>query len=204
MLDAISQQLCTWLTFCCILLCFRKFLITHILTLHGFFAGNEPIIWLPQFPWSEVLTNKPQKQYWIKRNGVHSLWNIYWHGNVFASTNLHWRTPPAGVASNEKRNLQHSQIYVSLYCYFIEAEWRICVGKLTILGSDNGLAPGRRQAIIWTNAGILLIGPLGTNFSEILIGIQIFSFKEMRLKMSSAKWHPFCLGLNELCVSTYW
>ena len=76
----------------------------------------------------------------------------------------------------------------------------ICVGKLTILGSDNGLSPGRRQAIIWINAGILLIGPLGTNFSEILIGIQIFSFKEMRLKMSSAKWRPFCLGLTEVSL----
>ena len=47
----------------------------------------------------------------------------------------------------------------------------ICVNKLTIIGSDNGLSPGRRQAIIWTNAGLLLIGPLGTNFSEILIEI---------------------------------
>ena len=74
----------------------------------------------------------------------------------------------------------------------------ICVGKLTIIGSDNGLSPGRRQAIIWTNAAILLIGPLGTNFSEILIGIQTFSFMKMHLKMSSAKWRPFCLGLNEL------
>ena len=72
----------------------------------------------------------------------------------------------------------------------------ICVGKLTIIGSDNGLSPGRCQAIIWTNAGILLTEPLGTNFSEILIGIQIFSFKKMCLKMSSAKWRPFCLGLN--------
>ena len=62
----------------------------------------------------------------------------------------------------------------------------------------NGLSPGRRQAIIWTNAGILLIGPWGTNFSEILIGIQAFSFKEMHLKMSSAKWCQFCLGLNVL------
>ena len=35
----------------------------------------------------------------------------------------------------------------------------VCVGKLTIIGSDNGLSPGRRQAIIWTIAGILLIGP---------------------------------------------
>ena len=74
----------------------------------------------------------------------------------------------------------------------------ICVSKLTIIGSDNGLSPGRRQAIIWTNAEILLIGPLGTNFSEILIGIQKFPFKKMHLKMSSAKWRPFSLGLNVL------
>ena len=74
----------------------------------------------------------------------------------------------------------------------------ICVCILTIIGSDNGLSPGRRQAIIWTSAGILLIGSLGTNFSEILIGIQIFSFKKMKLKMSSAKCRPFCLGLNVL------
>ena len=74
----------------------------------------------------------------------------------------------------------------------------VCVGKLTIIGSDNGLSPGRRQTIIWTNAGILLIGPLGTNFSEIVVGIQAFSFKKIHLKMSSAKWRPFCLGLNVL------
>ena len=76
----------------------------------------------------------------------------------------------------------------------------ICVGKITIIDSDNGLSPGRRQAIIWTNAGILLIGPLGTNFNEILIGIQTFSFKTRHLKMLSAKWRPFCLGLNVLNV----
>ena len=45
----------------------------------------------------------------------------------------------------------------------------ICVSKLTIIASDNGLSPDRRQAIIWTSAGILLIRTLGTNFSEILI-----------------------------------
>ena len=78
----------------------------------------------------------------------------------------------------------------------------ICVGKLTIIGSDIGLSPGWRQAIIWTNAGILLIGPLGTNFSEILFGIQTFSFKKMHLKMSSGKWRPFCLGLNVLRDTT--
>ena len=74
----------------------------------------------------------------------------------------------------------------------------ISVGNLTIIGSDNGLSPGRRQAIIWTNDGILLIGPLGTNFSEILIAILTFSLKKMRLEVSSGKWRPFCLGLNVL------
>ena len=74
----------------------------------------------------------------------------------------------------------------------------MCVGNLTIIGSDNGLSPGWRQAIIWTNAGILLIKPLKRNFSEILIEIHIhtFSFKKMHLKTSSAKWRPFCLGRN--------
>ena len=72
----------------------------------------------------------------------------------------------------------------------------ICVGNLTIIGPDNGLSLGRCQAIIWTNAEILLIGPRGTNFSEILIGIHKFSFKKIHLKMSSAKWLPFCFGLN--------
>ena len=79
----------------------------------------------------------------------------------------------------------------------------ICVNKLTNIGSDNGLSPGRRQAIIWTNAGILLIGPLGTNFSEIAIKIHIFLFKKMYLKMSSGEWRPFCLGLNVLTLSLW-
>ena len=77
---------------------------------------------------------------------------------------------------------------------------QMCVSKLAIIGSDNGLSPGRRQAIIWTNAGLLLFGPLGTNFSEILIKIYTFSFsfKKMHLKMSPWKWRPLRLGLNGL------
>ena len=78
----------------------------------------------------------------------------------------------------------------------------ICTSKLAIIGSDNDLSPGRRQAIIWTNAGILLIGTLGTNLSEILIEIHRFSFKKMLLKMSSGKWRPFCSGLNVLNVAS--
>ena len=69
----------------------------------------------------------------------------------------------------------------------------ICVSKLSIIGSDDGLSPGQRQAIIWTNADILFIGPLGRSFSEILIEIYIFSFKKMLLNKSSAHRRSFFL-----------
>ena len=75
----------------------------------------------------------------------------------------------------------------------------ICVSNTTIIGSDNGLSPNQRQAIILTNTGILLIWPLGSNFSEIfIIEIHIFSFKKMHFKWSFVKWRPFCPGLNVL------
>ena len=76
----------------------------------------------------------------------------------------------------------------------------ICVSKIIIIGSDNGLSPVRRQAIIWTNDGILLIGPLQTNFNEIWIQINTFSFTKMHLKMSSGKCRPYCLGFNVLII----
>ena len=43
--------------------------------------------------------------------------------------------------------------------------WHICIVNVIIIGSDDGLSPDRCQAIIWTT-GILLIGPLGTNFMK--------------------------------------
>ena len=58
----------------------------------------------------------------------------------------------------------------------------MAVNQVSIV-SDNGLSSGQHQAIIWTNAGILLIGTLGTNFSEILIKLQNFSFMKMHLKI---------------------
>ena len=74
----------------------------------------------------------------------------------------------------------------------------MCVSKLTIIGSDNGLSPGWRQAIIWTNDEILLIRTLQTDFSDILSEIHAFSCKKMTLKMSSVKWLQYCFGLNVL------
>ena len=76
----------------------------------------------------------------------------------------------------------------------------VFVSKLNIIDSDNGLPPGRRQAIIWINAGILLIWPSGTSFSEMLIEIQTFSFNKMHLKLSSETWPSVCLGPNVLNI----
>ena len=75
-------------------------------------------------------------------------------------------------------------IKIVLHEYVVNSLRHLCVSKLTIIGPDNGLSPGRRQAIIWTKDEILLIGPLETNFSDILIDIYTFSFKKMHLKMS--------------------
>ena len=100
-------------------------------------------------------------------------------------TKLHWSHP-----DNSNNMLTH---------------WRrvthICVDNLSISGSDNGQpSPGWRQAIIWTIAGILSIGPFGTNSSEIFIEIHTFSFKKMHLKMLSGKCRLFCLGLRVLTL----
>ena len=98
--------------------------------------------------------------------------------------------------------------FMILYIIFFLTHWgrvtHICIGKLTMIGSDNCLSPGRRQAVIWTHAGILLIRTLGTNFSETLSKIHSFSCKKMHLKMSSANGRLFTLGLNELTSSSYW
>ena len=111
---------------------------------------------------------------------------------------------PIQKATQNRMNHEYCSICNIKICLLSLTHWGrvtyICVNKLTIIGSDNGLSPGRRQAIIWTNAGILFIGPLGTNFSEILI--QTFSFKKMYLKMSSGKWRPSCLSLNVLIQGT--
>ena len=86
--------------------------------------------------------------------------------------------------------------------YLIETEWRIYASvNYAIIGSENDLSPVRCQAFVWTNDRSLSIGSLGTNFSEILIKITTISFREMRLKMSSAKWQPFCLSLNVVYIA---
>ena len=77
----------------------------------------------------------------------------------------------------------------------------ICVVKLIIIGSDNGLSPDRRQAIIWTNVGLLSIGSLRTYFNENLICVNWvsleFAWLEVVSCFSTDRYH----FKNALCVS---
>ena len=105
-------------------------------------------------------------------------WNLNSNTSIFTGEN--WIKRPSAKWQPFLSHLNWGQVT------------HICVSKLTIIGSDNGLLPGRHQAIIWTNAGIWNI--VNSNFwnSEILSEIHTFSFKKMYLKMLSAKWQPFC------------
>ena len=81
----------------------------------------------------------------------------------------------------------------------------ICFSRLCTIGSGDGLSPHRRQALTSTNVGLLSIRPEGTHFNEILFQNQIFSFNKMPLKMWSAIWQPFFIGLNVIimgCVTS--
>ena len=135
-------------------------------------------------------------------------WSIFPVTFVDTSVALGLPKPVAGKQPEMVREIFKGNSNMLLYGRGIYNKWtliqithwgrvtHICVDNLTIIGSDNGLSLGRRQAIIWTNAWILSIGPLGTNFSEMLIKIYTISFRKMYSKMSSGKRRLFCLGLN--------
>ena len=93
--------------------------------------------------------------------------------------------------------MQFSSFLVTQYVSFL-AHWgrvmHTCVSKINHHRLRQWL--GRRQAIIWTSARILLIRNSETNFSGIFSEIHTFSFKKMHLKMSSANWWQFYLGLS--------
>ena len=91
------------------------------------------------------------------------------------------------------------QLIHKIYLTYWGRVAHICVIELkAIIGLHNDLSHNWRQAITWTNAGMLLIGPWGTNFNDIFYNIQPFSFRKICLKISSWNWQPFCLILNVL------
>ena len=129
---------------------------------------------------------------------------IHIHQGCFAGTGAivrlpqcQWSKPDGyGEISQCITTTKHSKaktvcIFLGIYCTHWGRVTHICVSKLIIISPDNGLSPGRRQAIIWTNAGILLIGPLGTNFSKILIEILTFSLKKNVFYSAVCEIAPF-------------
>ena len=129
---------------------------------------HQPSHWVCNIP-SKKQVSLFEKRYFLM---------VWWKRNVTA---VHWQWNHSSFALTHWGWVTH-----------------ICIRNITIIGSDNGLSPGRHQAIIWTNAGILLIRHMETNCSEISIEIYISLFKKMHLKMSSGKWQPFYLSLNVL------
>ena len=95
------------------------------------------------------------------------------------------------LSLNKAYQIKKTVLWVKYQSYSFSVQIRFFSGVLVCIC----------QAIIWTNDGILLIGPLGTNFSEIIMEIQTFSLKKIRVKMSSGKCRPICLGLNVLSLS---
>ena len=128
-------------------------------------------------------------------------------------TDHQWSPATFILGQFHKRYLNHQ----SLSFKFPRGQWvislrgwvtHICVSRLTNIGSDNGLSPGRRQAIIWTIAGILLIGPLGTNFSEILSEFKHFLSRKCIWKwrlqngvhLSRPQWVKSCMFIVFTCL----
>ena len=121
----------------------------------------------------------PERHVWTygicHRTGYHSQLQIF---NLMTKVSISLYFADFNVSVRE---------VVSFLCYNLNSKlihwgWvtHICVSKLIIIGSDNGLSPGRHEAIIWANAGILLTENIRTIFISILIEMITFQFKKMR------------------------
>ena len=170
--------------------------------LKGIHSNFDLHWWLQIVSWTEKKLNRA-----TKKNGTfpvpHTIIHLF-KATVWVSFSLkktlslyhYW----AHYSKNQAIIL--NVVYHELHVNTLITHWGqviyVFVSNLATIGTDNCLLPGRHQAIIWISAGILLIGPLRTNFSETLIKIRISSFKKMHLKISSAIWCPFCLSLNVL------
>ena len=165
-------------------------------------AGSALPGWRQAIIWTnaDILSIRPQGTYFNE---------ILLEIQIFSFRKMHlkmssakWR--PFCPGGDESKRDSNAKIISMTLTHWGQVT-HVCISEIIIIASDNGLSRGLHQAIIWTNAVILLIGPLGTNFNEILLEIHIpvFSFTKIHWKMSSGKWRSFCLGLNVL-ISLLW
>ena len=143
-----------------------------------------------------VIGAKPLPEPRMTSCQLHPRYKLRWNKNenetIFMQDNFHTRK---FIWKWCLQNIRHFCLNFTMLTHWGRVT-HIYVSILAIIGSNNGLSPGRRQAIIWINAGKLLIGPLGTKFSEISIEIHTFSFRKMHLKMLSAKYPDIFVWLQ--------
>ena len=170
--------------------------------------------WLPCHVWSikENLTLKRSDAYIRQVNytiiGSDNGLSAVWHKAIIWTNAASLSIGPLVTNSSEiwipkfsfkKMHLNMSSAKCQQFCSSLNmlTHWgratHICVSKLTIIGSDNGLSPDRRQAIIWTNAGLLFIGPLGNRNSNIFI--QENAFESVVCKTAAILSRPQCVKM---------
>ena len=125
---------------------------------------------LPVSLWVSIQWNTPSYGY---RNPHYRPKTICWPSQVYNGnpdinkTVFSWEWKPRVTCPITVASIRLPKRYGQIRYMYPSTHWgratHTCVNKLTIISLDNGLEPGRRQAIIWTNAGILLIPTVGTN-----------------------------------------
>ena len=102
---------------------------------------------------NQTRKNRIYNAMWIKIQQYNNLFSNAWFGGLHKNT----------ICCQDRTKIKHNAGLT---------HWgRVthkCVSKLTIIGSDNGLSPGQRQAIIWTSGGMLFIRTLGKSLTKFI------------------------------------
>ena len=144
-------------------------------------SGNKP---LPEQCWPRsVSANGVTRPQWVNSDKKIVLFWFNFHSNLFLMhvmvkliINKFWFI--YWLCTEQATNHCTNQYWSSSVTHWGRVTHK-CASKLTIIGSDNGLLLVWCQAIIWTNAGILLIHTLETHSSEILREIHTSLLKNV-------------------------
>ena len=140
------------------------------------------------------------KIWWTLASALDLMTCLYSHTSSYKPSVHSFSLPAYWDATSD---ISSASSYLRLWCFAL-THWgrvtHICVDNLTVTGSDNGLSPGRHQAIIRTNDGILLMRPSGTNFSEVIIEIHIFHWRKC---IENVAWKMTAISSRRQCVKKY-
>ena len=121
---------------------------------------------------------------------------------TFSNKNIYtddWRNKPFCTAIRKSVSLHLHLNWMALtHCNLVTPYG---VKNLGNFGPDSALSLIRYRVITWNNRDILLIGPIGTNCSDIPIKLPTLSFKKMHFKRSAAKYQPYLFMPDMLKIS---